>query len=1011
MIPAPNLDDRTFEDIVQEAITLIPKYCPGWTNHNPTDPGITLIELFSWMMEMVIYRLNKVTDKNYLAFLELMGISLQPAQPARALLQFALAPKSTGQRIEAGTQVATPQTGTQEAIVFETERDIQLTPVSLVRCFSQFKGDYTEHTDQVRPEGEGFMVFHGQKTVERVLYLGDDRFANLNEAAMLRLNFTAPETVGTDFPRFLEWQYWNGRRWKELMTSAMEFTRGEIIFDQIEGLEPCSVGGIQQFWIRGVLVEVPQSEDATLLDTVKAQIEIIGEGIDPDVVLTNDDMDNMLARDLSKNIAPFGDNPKVDCMLYMASHEFFGQSGSHLRIEFRISDPTVKEPPRPNEELVIAWEYYDGKAWRMMARATPAGLEESLQGLKFEDGTLAFSQSGSIAFQRPNDMAETDVNGQVTYWIRARIVQGNFGVPGQYELDGDRWVWLDANPLRPPYLKSLRINYSEESRALTHVQSYNDFHFVEHTDQARQPGRAFQPFQPVSEESPTLYMGFDEAFPNASIPLYIHNTTQGSNNDLQREFREHLQRHFATQTDERNNEQRVVWEYSNQRGQWSPLAVADQTLNFTQSGFVDFIGPKDMGQTRKFGHQQYWLRARLEMGGFIEPPLINYIGINCVYALNQQTLLDETLGSSEGTPNQHFEFNYRPVLENEQVWVRERERPSDRDLVDLVESLGSEDASLSDVMREPEDGRGGVWVRWMPVESFYASGQSSRHYKKDPILGKVVFGDGIRGMVPPIGESNVVARSYRVGGGARGNVGSNTITTLKRAISYIDAVNNPFPATGGSDQESVEAVKERGPYVIRSNYRAVTSEDFVWLAQQASNAVARAACLPATEREGEVQVVIIPKFDERNSDYREKLTPSTELLRRVRRYLDERRLVTTLVNVTRPRYVDISVRVDVIRKPTGSPDKMKRDIERALRVFLHPLRGGRNAKGWPFGRNVLKMDLYHVVEEVAGVEFVDRIKIVDEDQRIEVDQIKIGPDELPYLLDVEVTEKAREKII
>src|SRR5690606_32915700 len=74
MIPAPNLDDRSFEDIVQEAITLIPKYCPEWTNHNPTEPGVTLIELFAWMTEMVIYRLNKVTDKNYLAFLELMGI-------------------------------------------------------------------------------------------------------------------------------------------------------------------------------------------------------------------------------------------------------------------------------------------------------------------------------------------------------------------------------------------------------------------------------------------------------------------------------------------------------------------------------------------------------------------------------------------------------------------------------------------------------------------------------------------------------------------------------------------------------------------------------------------------------------------------------------------------------------------------------------------------------------------------------------------------------------------------
>ena len=52
MIPTVNLDDRTFDDIKNEAIRLIPRYCPEWTNHNESDPGITLIELFSWMTEM-----------------------------------------------------------------------------------------------------------------------------------------------------------------------------------------------------------------------------------------------------------------------------------------------------------------------------------------------------------------------------------------------------------------------------------------------------------------------------------------------------------------------------------------------------------------------------------------------------------------------------------------------------------------------------------------------------------------------------------------------------------------------------------------------------------------------------------------------------------------------------------------------------------------------------------------------------------------------------------------------
>ena len=87
MIPTVNLDDRTFDEIKDEAIRLIPRYCPEWTNHNESDPGITLIELFSWMTEMTLYRLNKVPAKTYLSMLELIGLSLYSPQRAKAVMR------------------------------------------------------------------------------------------------------------------------------------------------------------------------------------------------------------------------------------------------------------------------------------------------------------------------------------------------------------------------------------------------------------------------------------------------------------------------------------------------------------------------------------------------------------------------------------------------------------------------------------------------------------------------------------------------------------------------------------------------------------------------------------------------------------------------------------------------------------------------------------------------------------------------------------------------------------
>jgi predicted phage baseplate assembly protein len=85
-IPLPSLDDRKFSDLMAEMKALIPRYAPGWTDHNVSDPGITLVELFAWLTEALIYRLNRVPQASEVRFLELLGATFQSAQPATAML-------------------------------------------------------------------------------------------------------------------------------------------------------------------------------------------------------------------------------------------------------------------------------------------------------------------------------------------------------------------------------------------------------------------------------------------------------------------------------------------------------------------------------------------------------------------------------------------------------------------------------------------------------------------------------------------------------------------------------------------------------------------------------------------------------------------------------------------------------------------------------------------------------------------------------------------------------------
>src|SRR5512141_32138 len=106
-LPVPNLDDRRFQDLVDEAKRLVQQRCPEWTDHNVSDPGVTLIETFAWMTDQLIYRLNRVPDRNYIKFLELIGVTLFPPTASRTDVTFWLAgPQPDVVRIPPATQVA-----------------------------------------------------------------------------------------------------------------------------------------------------------------------------------------------------------------------------------------------------------------------------------------------------------------------------------------------------------------------------------------------------------------------------------------------------------------------------------------------------------------------------------------------------------------------------------------------------------------------------------------------------------------------------------------------------------------------------------------------------------------------------------------------------------------------------------------------------------------------------------------------------------------------------------------
>ncbi|GMU59042.1 MAG: putative baseplate assembly protein [Myxococcaceae bacterium] len=128
-LPRPILDDRSYQQLRDELVRRVPVYNPEWTDHNASDPGITLLELFAFLGENLLFRFNQIPEATRLAFLDLLQIPLRPASPARALLQLE-------GRTPDGTTVPEKSPASAGAIPFESETEVAVFPLE-ARAFAR----------------------------------------------------------------------------------------------------------------------------------------------------------------------------------------------------------------------------------------------------------------------------------------------------------------------------------------------------------------------------------------------------------------------------------------------------------------------------------------------------------------------------------------------------------------------------------------------------------------------------------------------------------------------------------------------------------------------------------------------------------------------------------------------------------------------------------------------------------------------------------------------------------
>jgi predicted phage baseplate assembly protein len=294
---------------------------------------------------------------------------------------------------------------------------------------------------------------------------------------------------------------------------------------------------------------------------------------------------------------------------------------------------------------------------------------------------------------------------------------------------------------------------------------------------------------------------------------------------------------------------------------------------------------------------------------------------------------------------------------------------------------------------------GGQVAVWREVDDLSSYGPDDRVFTLDPLNGIVTFGDGINGAAVPPGFRHISAARYRAGGGAAGAIDAESASTLLSAAPFIAGVSNPLPASGGRNRESQIDAVTRGPQEIRARGRAVTVADYALLAWRTPGAqVERAHAVaglhpsyPGNPIPGVVGVFVVPP--DRGDG---PPTPDQETLRAVAEFLSSEAAPAGIeVVAASPRYQSVRAEVGILIVPEADAGEAIRKVSRALSTYFHPLTGGDDGKGWPFGGAIRYPALLRLINGVDGVRAVGRLNIVIDGFRIaSCSDYAISPDSL-----------------
>ena len=536
----------------------------------------------------------------------------------------------------------------------------------------------------------------------------------------------------------------------------------------------------------------------------------------------------------------------------------------------------------------------------------------------------------------------TAARSQVTFWLSApqpdvvRIPTGTQVATVRTETDeAIVFATVDDLPIVPSSLAELG--------SMIDGKAYRD-HWG-----ALEKASGFSCFKETPAPGDALYVGLSEAVPSNAVRLRFSCHIEGVGVDP--------------------NNPPLAWEAWS-GDDWEPCELdSDSTGGLNRDGDVVVHVPKSHVASLIAKKRAGWIRARVTeplegQPAYSASPSITSLAAITIggtsEAVNAELVQGEDVGISDGVPGERFSLKRGPVV------------PGDEPAV--LEVSGDEG-----------------WEEWTEVADFAGSTPTDRHFVLEMSGGEIRLGPAVReadgtirqyGAVPAK-NARLRMRSYRTGGGRKGNLAARSLTVLKSSIPFVARVENRRPASGGVDGEDIENAKVRGPIRLRTRGRAVTTEDFEHLAREAAPEVARIRAVAAGDGAdaGSVRVLVVPAAAPADGAYLrfDQLVPGEETLQAITDRLEEARVIGTRAIVEPPVYRGVTVVAKLKARPRQNPSRLQDDALKALYAYFDPITGGPEGTGWPFGRPVNVGEVYSVLQGLRGTELVEDARLFGAD--------------------------------